>query len=310
MKKSVCLWMILLIVATTVFTACDLRAWIKIGVESPDESAEKTDATEQETEENDETTEKTDGKNPWFSNAIASDVFFLSNAQYAAELATVSCDVKAKEVLVTVGSEKRATAVIVILEGASADTDADDVAVTVASDGTVTSDDNGTHEWASLIADGLDWNYTFKYYKKAGTYAQNGDELVLVREEDTSEKTEEKNPWELAAIASDVSLFNDIEYAANLANAQNSTEIKQVCVTIGTQGRLQAVVIVLEGGSADTDADDVMVTVTPDGSVTSNDHGNHEWARMITDFLDLNCTFKYYTQAGTYTKNGDELVKR
>lgn len=100
---------------------------------------------------------------------IASDVSFVNDLTYAAELAHTATGGKVTEVQVTIDDGKITAAaykvdnVVVVVNPLGADADAK----------VICSDANLEKAAADVLAS-MDWNYNFKNYKADGTYAING----------------------------------------------------------------------------------------------------------------------------------------
>ena len=102
---------------------------------------------------------------------VASDVSFVNDAEYSAELAAASVAKKVNKVSVTVDNNKNPTGLVIVVENGD-----NDVTVTVTSAGAVTvggQTPTGTeYDWAKDAVKTLDWTYTFKSIKanEAGDY--------------------------------------------------------------------------------------------------------------------------------------------
>ena len=113
---------------------------------------------------------------------VASDVSFVTDAEYVAEVANTINGTQIKDVYVTVGNDKKAASVSVVFAGVPTADDAtpDDIIITVDKNGDVKKGDvaDTTNDWAKDIAAALDWNYTFKKYA-AGNWELDTDGKAL-----------------------------------------------------------------------------------------------------------------------------------
>ena len=99
---------------------------------------------------------------------IASDVSFVNDAEYAAELANA---INGKDLpAISVKVENKKATEVIIGTGSTA--------ITVKADGTVTPNEAGANDWAKDIYEALDWDYTFKKYT-SGTYELSDDGKTL-----------------------------------------------------------------------------------------------------------------------------------
>ena len=97
---------------------------------------------------------------------VASDVSFVNDAEYAAELAAAGKAKEVNEVYVNVDNKTPKYIVIIVENGTT------DVEVTVTSAGVVTHNDSNTnanYDWAKDAVATLDWTYSFKS-EKSGTF--------------------------------------------------------------------------------------------------------------------------------------------
>jgi type IV pilus assembly protein PilA len=114
---------------------------------------------------------------------VASDVSFVNDAEYAAELANAVNGTDIKRVYVTV-AEKKAASITVVFEGeTSADTDDEIVVV----------DKNTKTGWAADIASAIDWDYNFKKYSANGSYELNAEGKDLATATVITPPTQENN---------------------------------------------------------------------------------------------------------------------
>lgn len=111
---------------------------------------------------------------------VASDVSFVNDAEYSAELAAASVAKKVNKVSVTVDDNKKPTGLVIIVE--NGDGANDDITLNVTKEGVVTIGNaaaGAEYDWAKDAVKTLDWTYTFKSIKanEDGNYFVDGKEL-------------------------------------------------------------------------------------------------------------------------------------
>ena len=110
---------------------------------------------------------------------VASDVSFINDLTYAAELAHTATGDKIIDVNVTVDAEGKVTAASYTLDRDTDVTITVDVATKKASDGGDANAVSDVEKAAEDMIKTIEWDYKFKSTKAAGTYIISGDEVVV-----------------------------------------------------------------------------------------------------------------------------------